>query len=227
MLDITINIVYLSSNTLRTFDDQQLRGIIPTPYFCHFRLWWCWLWNHVSSRTGDTLPEIGTEVTLLTHLVVREDAMILFGFSQIQEKELFLQMIEVNGIGPKMAQRILSSVSVNDFLSMIAREDKVALGKIKGIGKKTSEMLVLALKDKALSISALSGDTTPEILLPNAMQEAIAALHTLGVKDPAAKKLLKKRQVFLVKQQMSLYLFQKHLNTYKNGRTYYIPRTKH
>ena len=114
--------------------------------------------------------------------------MILFGFSQIQEKELFLQMIEVNGIGPKMAQRILSSVSVNDFLNMIAREDRIALGKIKGIGKKTSEMLLLALKDKALSLSALSGDNTPEILLPTAMQEAIAALHTLGVKDPAAKK---------------------------------------
>jgi Holliday junction DNA helicase RuvA len=173
---------------------EQLRGIMAQkhPTFFILDCGGVGYGIHVSSRTGDTLPEIGTEVTLLTHLVVREDAMILFGFSQIQEKELFLQMIEVNGIGPKMAQRILSSVSVNDFLSMIAREDKVALGKIKGIGKKTSEMLVLALKDKALSISALSGDTTPEILLPNAMQEAIAALHTLGVKDPAAKKAVEK-----------------------------------
>ncbi|HOG68588.1 MAG TPA: Holliday junction branch migration protein RuvA [Fibrobacteraceae bacterium] len=173
---------------------EQLRGIMAQkhPTFVILDCGGVGYGIHVSSRTGDTLPEIGTEVTLLTHLVVREDAMILFGFSQIQEKELFLQMIEVNGIGPKMAQRILSSVSVNDFLSMIAREDKVALGKIKGIGKKTSEMLVLALKDKALSISALSGDTTPEILLPNAMQEAIAALHTLGVKDPAAKKAVEK-----------------------------------
>lgn len=173
---------------------EQLRGIMAQkhPTFVILDCGGVGYGIHVSSRTGDTLPEIGTEVTLLTHLVVREDAMILFGFSQIQEKELFLQMIEVNGIGPKMAQRILSSVSVNDFLSMIAREDKVALGKIKGIGKKTSEMLVLALKDKALSISALSGDTIPEILLPNAMQEAIAALHTLGVKDPAAKKAVEK-----------------------------------
>ncbi len=173
---------------------EQLRGIMAQkqPTFVVLDCGGVGYGIHVSSRTGETLPEIGTEITLLTHLVVREDAMILFGFSQIQEKELFLQMIEVNGIGPKMAQRILSSVSVNDFLSMIAREDKVALGKIKGIGKKTSEMLVLALKDKALSISALSGDTTPEILLPNAMQEAIAALHTLGVKDPAAKKAVEK-----------------------------------
>ena len=172
---------------------EQLRGIMAQkhPTFVILDCGGVGYGIHVSSRTGDTLPEIGTEVTLLTPLVVREDYMILFGFSQIQEKELFLQMIEVNGIGPKMAQRILSSVSVNDFLSMIAREDKVALGKIKGIGK-TSEMLVLALKDKALSISALSGDTTPEILLPNAMQEAIAALHTLGVKDPAAKKAVEK-----------------------------------
>jgi len=173
---------------------EQLRGIMAQkkPTFVVLDCGGVGYGIHVSSRTGETLPEIGTEITLLTHLVVREDAMILFGFSQIQEKELFLQMIEVNGIGPKMAQRILSSVSVNDFLNMIAREDRIALGKIKGIGKKTSEMLLLALKDKALSLSALSGDHTPEILLPTAMQEAIAALHTLGVKDPAAKKAVEK-----------------------------------
>ena len=86
----------------------------------------------ISARTGERLPAEGTEITLLTHLVVREDAMELFGFADTQEKELFLSMITVNGVGPKTAQRILSSVSPGDFLSIIARGDKAALGKIKG-----------------------------------------------------------------------------------------------
>lgn len=145
----------------------------------------------VSTRTGDALPAAGTEVTLYTHLVVREDAFTLFGFIDEQEKELFLQMIEVNGVGPKMAQRILSSVTPGDFLAMISRGDRAALGRIKGIGKKTSEMLVLALKDKAMALSSVaSGDTTA--LLPAEEQEAVLALHTLGVKEPAASKAVEK-----------------------------------
>jgi Holliday junction DNA helicase RuvA len=145
----------------------------------------------ISSRTGEFLPDIGKEITLLTHLVVREDALILFGFRDLQEKELFLRMIEVNGVGPKMAQRILSSVTPCDFLGMIAREDHAALSKIKGIGKKTAEMLVLALKDKANTLSA-AGNCATSISLPNDQQEAILALHTLGIKDPTAQKAVEK-----------------------------------
>lgn len=141
----------------------------------------------VSTRTGEALPAKGTEVTLYTHLVVREDAFTLFGFIDEQEKELFLQMIEVNGVGPKMAQRILSSVTPGDFLAMISRGDRAALGRIKGIGKKTSEMLVLALKDKAAALSSVTGGNTTA-LLPAEEQEAVLALHTLGIKEPAASK---------------------------------------
>jgi len=146
---------------------------------------------NVSARTGEMLPSEGCETILLTHLVVREDSLTLYGFLDVQEKELFLNMIEVNGIGPKMAQRILSSVSPNDLLSMIAMEDSNALSKIKGIGKKTSEMLVLALKDKAISISAVAGENS-SLAMPFAQQEAILALHTLGVKDPGAKRAVEK-----------------------------------
>jgi Holliday junction DNA helicase RuvA len=146
---------------------------------------------NVSARTGDLLPTEGSEATMLTHLVVREDSLTLYGFLDQQEKELFLNLIDVNGIGPKMAQRILSSISPNDLLSLIAMEDSAGLSKIKGIGKKTSEMLVLALKDKALSISAAAGESS-SLRLPLFVQEAILALHTLGVKDPAAKKAVEK-----------------------------------
>jgi Holliday junction DNA helicase RuvA len=152
----------------------------------------------VSTRTGEALPATGTEVTLYTHLVVREDAFTLFGFIDEQEKELFLQMIEVNGVGPKMAQRILSSVSPGDFLAMISRGDRAALGRIKGIGKKTSEMLVLALKDKATALSSVTGGNTTA-LLPAEEQEAVLALHTLGVKEPAASKAVEKAMEILGK----------------------------
>lgn len=145
---------------------------------------------NISARTGDMLPNEGSEIMLLTHLIVREDSLTVYGFLELQEKELFLKMIEVTGIGPKMAQRILSSISPNDLLSLIATENSVGLSKIKGIGKKTSEMLILALKDKALAISAISGDSP--LSLPLTGQEAILALHTLGVKDANAKKAVEK-----------------------------------
>jgi Holliday junction DNA helicase RuvA len=146
---------------------------------------------NVSVRTGGTLPEVGKEVTLLTWLQVREDAMQLYGFASLQEKELFLKLIEISGVGPKMAQRILSGVSPSDFLGMIAREDHLALAKIKGIGKKTSELLVLALKDQALRLAAIEGGNATA-LLPSGQQEAILALHSLGVKDPGAKQAVQK-----------------------------------
>lgn len=145
----------------------------------------------VSAKTGERLPAEGSEITLLTHLVVREDSMELFGFFDTREKELFLSMISVSGVGPKTAQRILSGISPEDFLSIIARGDKTALGKIKGVGKKTAEMFVLNLKDKALSLAVLS-ENGPKINTSQNESEAILALHTLGVKEPAATKAVEK-----------------------------------
>ena len=172
---------------------ERLRGILvqKTPLLAVIECGGVGYGVNVSARTGDLLPAEGSEATMLTHLVVREDSLTLYGFLDIQEKELFLNLIEVNGIGPKMAQRILSSVSPNDLLSLISMEDVAGLSKIKGIGKKTSEMLVLALKGKALSISAVAGEGS-SLRLPLFVQEAILALHTLGVKDPAAKKAVEK-----------------------------------
>ena len=150
----------------------------------------------ISTRTGNALPESNTECTLLTHLIVREDSMTLFGFIDEGEKELFIKMIDVNGIGPKMAQRILSSVSPVDFLNMIAKEDKASLSKIKGVGKKTVEQLILALKDKAGTIAF--AETKSESAILNASeQEAILALQTLGVKELAAKDAVKKASQIL------------------------------
>ena len=180
---------------------ERLRGVLAqkTPLFAVVECGGVGYGVNVSARAGEMLPDEGSEAVLLTYLVVREDSLTLYGFLDAQEKELFLNMIEVNGIGPKMAQRILSSISPNDLLSLIAMEDSKALSKIKGIGKKTSEMLVLALKDKALSISAIAGENS-SVNLPFAVQEAVLALHTLGVKEPAAKKAVEKAAEILGKE---------------------------
>jgi Holliday junction DNA helicase RuvA len=172
---------------------ERLKGILvqKTPLMAVVECGGVGYGVNVSARTGEILPNEGSEIILLTHLIVREDSLTLYGFFDVQEKELFLNMIEVNGIGPKMAQRILSSISPNDFLSLIAMENSAGLSKIKGIGKKTSEMLVLALKDKALSISSVAGENS-SLAMPFAEQEAVLALHTLGVKDPGAKKAVEK-----------------------------------
>jgi len=177
---------------------RRLRGILAqkTPLLAIIECGGVGYGVNVSARTGEMLPDEGSELVLLTHLVVREDSMTLYGFLDVQEKELFLNMIDVNGIGPKMAQRILSSVSPHDLLSLIAQEDSAGLSRIKGIGKKTSEMLVLALKDKALAISATASGSAAASFTE---QEAILALHTLGVKDPGAKKAVEKAAEILGK----------------------------
>lgn len=152
---------------------------------------------NVSARTGGMLPEENAEVLLYTNLVVREDSMTLFGFADQAEKDLFLMLLDVNGVGPKMAQRILSGVAPADLLNMIASDNKSALGKIKGLGKKTTEQMVLTLKDRAAAMLQALGNVegsgiTGMSVLTGAKMEAVLALHTLGVKDPAAEKAVAK-----------------------------------
>ena len=102
----------------------------------------------VSMPTFYDLPEIGAEVTLLTHFIVREDAQLLFGFASIQERKIFRLLIKVNGIGAKVALSILGGMSVNELMLAISNQDPDLLIRIPGIGKKTAERLVLELKDK-------------------------------------------------------------------------------
>ena len=152
---------------------------------------------NISAYTAGKLPEVDSEVLLYTNLVVREDSMTLFGFADKTEKDIFLMLLDVNGVGPKMAQRILSGVSPADLLNMIASDNKSALGKIKGLGKKTCEQMVLALKDKAGTMLQALGNVegsgvTSMGALTGAKMEAVLALHTLGVKDPSAEKAVMK-----------------------------------
>ena len=106
----------------------------------------------VPMTTFFDLPDEGSEVTLLTHLVVREDAHLLFGFATTSERHMFRQLIKINGIGAKVALSILSSIESNELTNAIKTDDTNMLIKIPGIGKKTAERLVLELKDRVKDI---------------------------------------------------------------------------
>ena len=106
----------------------------------------------VPMTTFFDLPDEGSEVSLLTHLVVREDAHLLFGFATTSERHMFRQLIKVNGIGAKVALSILSSIESNELTNAIKTDNTNMLIKIPGIGKKTAERLVLELKDRVKDI---------------------------------------------------------------------------
>ena len=192
----------MSSSTKEQFGEimiERIRGILvqKSPTFVVVECAGVGYGINISAYTAGKLPDEGAEVSLHTNLVVREDSMTLFGFADITEKDLFLMLLSVNGIGPKMAQRILSGVTPSDLLNMIASENKAALSKIKGLGKKTCEQMTLTLKEKAgvmmQSLGSVEGSGVTNVgTLTGAKLEAVLALHTLGVKDPAAEKAVVK-----------------------------------
>ncbi len=142
--------------------------------------------------TYSTLGNLNSPVHLLTHLHVREDAMQLFGFATEAERKLFRLLISITGIGPKIAQGILSGISVPDLRQHIGGGNIAALTSIPGIGKKTAERLIVELRDKigkiepSLGTGSLSGDRNAEI-----RNEALLALTSLGYNRVAAEKALR------------------------------------
>lgn len=139
------------------------------------------------------LPEQGATATLFVHMVVREDAQLLFGFSSKQQRDLFRSLIKVNGVGPKVALAVLSTLSPLELLQCMANEDVVQLCKVPGIGKKTAQLLVLAMKDR---LEKEFGDVTLDDnvnkgVIPSDRQDAIAALVSLGYKQGDASRVVK------------------------------------
>lgn len=137
----------------------------------------------------------GQKVTLWTHLVVREDAQQLFGFSDSQEKMIFRTLLKVNGVGPRMALGILSTLSVDLLIHTIEHEDVNTLVKVPGVGKKTAERLMIELRDrfKALASSSTSANSTAtqiQFTSNSAVAEAEAALQSLGFKPQEAQKIV-------------------------------------
>jgi Holliday junction DNA helicase RuvA len=135
------------------------------------------------------LPAIGETVTLQAHLVVREDAQLLFAFATPQEKSLFRDLIKVSGIGPKIALATLSGIGVDEFWATIRNGEVVRLTKIPGIGRKTAERLLVELKDKAGAAEMSLGGGGAGSVPHTPVQEARAALESLGYKPAEAQKL--------------------------------------
>jgi Holliday junction DNA helicase RuvA len=125
------------------------------------------------------LPPTGESVTLLTHLSIREDAHVLFGFSSQAEKNLFRELIKVSGIGPKSALGVLSGINVEDFWATVRAGDTARLVKLPGIGKKTAERLLIEMRDKAGVAEAVLPGSVP---VTGPLQEARSALMALGYK---------------------------------------------
>ena len=139
------------------------------------------------------LPSVGEPVALFTHLVVREDAHILFGFGTDGERRLFRGLLKISGVGPKIALGILSGASVEDFLSIVEAEDTAMLTRIPGIGRKTAERVIIEMRDSVQKLTApLPVGSAPAGASPLSPQgEAFAALIALGYKPPEATRLLK------------------------------------
>lgn len=142
------------------------------------------------------LPECGQEVTLYTHLSVREDAQTLYGFHSTADRMLFRTLLKVNGVGAKMALTILSGMDAHGFKQCIQLADTDALVKLPGVGKKTAERLVVELRDR-LSVDQNQAGTTVKSITagPNhALDEAVSALTALGYKSSDALQMVKNVQ---------------------------------
>jgi Holliday junction DNA helicase RuvA len=140
------------------------------------------------------LPATGAEVNLFTHLVVREDAHILFAFGTERERRLFRELLKVSNVGPKLALSLLSGMSVDAFLACIEAEDADSLVRIPGVGRKTAERLLIEMRDRVKNLGgttltgAVASATDPAA---GAQAEAFSALLALGYKPAEVTRLLK------------------------------------
>jgi holliday junction DNA helicase RuvA len=174
------------------FLDGELAEAFPTHAIIDVRgVGYC---VHIPLSTYEKLPATGARVRILTHMVVREDAHLLYGFGGTAERDLFrLLLHHVNGVGPKIALAIVSGLPVEFFKAAVVAGDVASISKISGVGKKTAERIVLELKDRlgvAAEWEAASAANAPS---PHdrAIHDAVLALISLGYKQAEAHKAIK------------------------------------
>lgn len=143
------------------------------------------------------LPSTGEGVTLHTHMVVREDAQLLYGFFSLSERQLFRNLIRINGVGPKLALTILSGVSADEFTRCVMEGDSKALTSLPGVGKKTAERLIVELRDrlskdvKAILPGIESNLTALKSAESNSVGDAVSALVSLGYRAQEASQMVR------------------------------------
>jgi holliday junction DNA helicase RuvA len=143
-----------------------------------------------------TLPAINDEVTLFTHMIVREDAQLLYGFASERERLLFRSLLKVNGVGAKLALTILSGSDVDTFARSVQEGDTASLTRLPGVGKKTAERLIVEMRDRLKEVSNAMGlqnfsAGSPAAPAGDARGEAVEALMALGYKSTEADKMLR------------------------------------
>ena len=153
-----------------------------------------------SMSTFYHLPECGENIILHTHLVVREDAQLLYGFHSLSERQMFRNLIKISGVGPKLALTILSGMSADDFSRCIMDEDSKALTKLPGVGKKTAERLVIELKDRlqkddSIKLPGMPDSVTKVERQANPVNDAVSALISLGYKAQQASQMVRELEV--------------------------------
>ncbi|MEW9679497.1 Holliday junction branch migration protein RuvA [Pseudomonas sp. TE50-2] len=143
------------------------------------------------------LPKLGETVTLHTHLVVREDAHLLYGFFEKRERELFRELIRLNGVGPKLALALMSGLEADELVRCVQAQDASALVRVPGVGKKTAERLLVELKDRFKAwetspamFALVSDGPVPVASASNAEADAVSALVSLGYKPQEASKAI-------------------------------------
>jgi len=145
-----------------------------------------------SITTFIDLPELNQEVTLFTHLIIREDAHTLYAFSSLEERSLFRTLLKVNGVGPKMALAIVSGMTATEFAHLVHANDVAGLTRLPGVGKKTAERLIIEMRDRLPKPdeSIEASNTTTGKQVRNFEDEAVEALLALGYKPAQASKMI-------------------------------------
>jgi holliday junction DNA helicase RuvA len=153
----------------------------------------------ISGRTYDRLPDSGDEVFLYIHTSVREDAITLYGFAKAEEKELFLLLNTVSGVGPKLALGILSGISAPELGEALTRKNMARLTALSGVGKKTAERMCVELKDKVAKyyVPRSGAERMPaeeEMMEEDSIRDVLSALTNLGYPQALARQAVRRVQ---------------------------------
>ncbi|MGE5680561.1 MAG: Holliday junction branch migration protein RuvA [Bacillota bacterium] len=143
---------------------------------------------NISINTFEKMPDAGEIASIHTYLAVREDSLTLFGFSSEPEKHMFELLISVNGIGPKLAQSVLSGIQIDELINSLKTGNLLRLIAIPGIGRKTAERMLLDLRDKVENITSEEFDSAVPFKIKD---DAVAALTTLGYNQKMAEKVIR------------------------------------
>ena len=142
----------------------------------------------ISATAHDRLPEINASIALYTHFVVREDAQLLFGFASRTERDIFRDLIKINGVGPKLGLALVSSISIEQLAQSVRDKDTSLLTRVPGVGKKTAERLLVELKDRLLDVIIVPNVSVGSD--PQASAEARDALIALGYRPAEAQRAI-------------------------------------